>query len=152
MRFPTYTPFFAIAFLTSASCQMALASKVVATITGTVFSASDNSGTFGPPNSELAGDNFSLVFTFDDTKGVQNVATSNGVPYFSSITSTASSNPGTAVLTINAESFEFGVLNAAEGANSEFARYAPSNSTVYLAAGDGHYIGRKRFERICISE
>ena len=50
--------------------QWADASIVTTTITGTVNGGVDNTGIFGPP-SELNGQNFKLVFTFDDTKGKQ---------------------------------------------------------------------------------
>lgn len=118
----------------------AFGTEITATITGTVASGDDISGVFGPANSSLAGQNFTLTFAFDDSKGVQNTALNNGKPDFSSITSTSSSNPGTATLDIGSGSFTFGVVNAAQLADSEFARYAPpADSEVYLLAGDGHY-------------
>jgi len=123
----------------------AVASQVIITVTGTMSSGHDSSGVFGPTNGDLTGKNFTLVFTVDDTAGVKNTATCGGVPYFTSITSTTSSNPATATLTIGGGSFTFGVLNASYEANSEVAWYyasAPTcsaDSQIYLAAGDGYY-------------
>jgi hypothetical protein len=118
-----------------------LASQVDITITGLVLSGADNSGVFGAPNTNLTGDPYSLVFTFDDTKGIQTMATCNGTPYFISIASTSSSNPGTATLRIGAGSFTFGVLNAAYQADSEAAKNDPpcNDSEIGLAAGDGYF-------------
>lgn len=88
--------------------QWADASIVTTTITGTVNGGVDNTGIFGPP-SELNGQNFKLVFTFDDTKGKQE----------SSFCSTFITNegqlaplssPGTAVLQIGSGTWEFGTL------------------------------------------
>jgi hypothetical protein len=84
-------------------------------VTGVVGSGVDDSGVFGPQGGNLATDPFSLVFTFDDTKGAQAVATCGGIPYLASITNTESSNPGTATLTVGSGSFTFGVLNALRG-------------------------------------
>jgi hypothetical protein len=128
--------------------QGARATEIIATITGIVASGNDNSGVFGPANSKLAGDAFTLTFAFDSSKGVQNVGLDDGVPDFSSITSTATSNPGTATLTIGTDSFTFGVINTAKGAYSEFARYAPpgADSQVFLVAGDGYYLGGSGIE------
>jgi hypothetical protein len=118
-----------------------IASQIEITVTGVVGSAVDDSGVFGPQNGDLAADPFSLVFTFDDTQGTQAVATCGGIPYLVSITNTASSNPGTATLTIGSGSFTFGVLNASYGASSEAGKIDPacSDAGIYLAAGDGYY-------------
>jgi hypothetical protein len=119
--------------------------QIVITITGVASDGLDVSGVFGPPNTLLAGQNFTLVFTVDDTKGVQNQAVCPGnIPYVTSIESTPTSNPATATLTINGHSFTFGVLNAAYGADSEVQRYAPTptcsaGSSMYFLAGDGYY-------------
>jgi hypothetical protein len=148
MRFHNRTLISIVALAICGPIQAAHATEIIATITGTVASGNDNSGVFGPANSKLAGDAFTLTFTFDDSKGVQNVGLDNGVPDFSSITSTAISNPGTATLTIGADSFTFGVINTAKGAYSEFARYAPpgADSQVFLVAGDGYYLGGSAIE------
>jgi hypothetical protein len=97
--------------------QQTRAAKVVITVTGTVGIGVDTSGVFGPPDSSLLGEPFTLVFTVDDTAGVQNTANCpNGLPYSSSITSTATSNPATAVLTIGSGSFTFGVSSGPSSA------------------------------------
>ena len=97
-----------ILFALAALACTARATIIKITITGTVSFGSDLSGVFlgsgctqnTPCN--LAGKSFTLVFTFDDTLGQQ---------YFGSnisyIQQTPSSNPGTALLTINNNSFEF---------------------------------------------
>jgi hypothetical protein len=131
------------------SPQTAHAAKVAITITGTVAGANDISGVFGPPNSDLSKTKpqFTLVFTIDDTKGTSTQpGICGGVLYFSEITSTASSDPGTAALTINGQSFTFGVLNAAQSAALTVTRNAPgpncgAGSQIYVLVGDGHYLG-----------
>jgi hypothetical protein len=115
-----------------------IASQIQITVTGVVGSGVDDSGVFGPQNGDIATEPFSLVFTFDDTKGMQAVETCGGIPYFVSITNTGSSNPGTATLTIGSGSFTFGVLNASYGASSE-AEKSCSDAQISLAAGDGYY-------------
>jgi hypothetical protein len=88
-----------------------LASIVTTTITGTVAQGKDQTGVFGfAPGSSLQGQDFKLVFSFDDTKGKQNVGKAGGVPCTSSITNTGTSNPGTAVLQIGTGSWTFGAL------------------------------------------
>jgi hypothetical protein len=143
MRFRNRALIFMVALAAFGPIRVARGTEIIAPITGTVASGNDNSGVFGPAKSKLAGRAFTLTFTFDDSKGIQNVDLNNCVPDFSSITSTATSNSGTATLTISADSFTFGVLNTAEGAYSEFARYAPhgADSQVFLTAGDGYYLG-----------
>ena len=118
-----------------------IASEIEITVTGIVGSGDDNSGIFGPKNGDLATEPFDLVFTFDDTKGMETEETCAGATAFVSITSTAQSNPGTALLTIGAGSFTFGVLNASYGASSEAGKIDPdcSDAQIYLAAGDGYY-------------
>lgn len=90
----------------------ARASLVTATITGTVLGGSDQGsngiGVFGPVGN-LAGRPFTLVFTFDDTKGQQTV--SGTPPNYSAIQGSGSSSPGTAVLTIGGTSVHYPLAN-----------------------------------------
>jgi hypothetical protein len=84
--------------------QQAHASTVTITIKGTVASGEDYSGVFGfAANTDIGGQNFKLVFTFDDTKGQQFGSASCETR----ITSTTTSNPGTAVLQIGNGSWGF---------------------------------------------
>jgi hypothetical protein len=105
-----------------AVCSPARAADVTFTITGMVSSGSDTTGVFGfPPNASLAGKSFTLVFTFDDTKGTQTVFdTDQGLPYASTITTNQAtgSSPGTAVLTIGGGSFSFGTSAQAVSGSS----------------------------------
>ena len=94
------------------------ASTIDITVTGVVLSATDTSGVFGPPNTNLTGHPYQLVFDFNDTSGNQTAATCDGTPYAIRIESTPSSNPGTATLSIGGNSFTFGVLNASYQADS----------------------------------
>jgi hypothetical protein len=115
------------------------ASTIQVTVTGTVLSG-DSSGVFGPPSTDLTGSAYDLVFTFDDSLGVQTRATCNGTPYFVAIDSTATSNPGTATLSINGGSFTFGVLNAQSQFESEARKLDPcDDDEISLSAGDGHF-------------
>lgn len=135
-----------IAFLSALCLPIQIeASEVTVTITGVMAGGSDETGVFGPPNASLAGQNFTLVFNVDDTKGVQDQSTCPGnIPYATYIESTPLSNPATATLTINGHSFTFGLINAAYEADSEVQRYASTptcgaGSSMYLAVGDGYY-------------
>ena len=85
---------------------------VTTTITGVVYSGIIVAGLFGVTSGyyPLSGQSFTLVLTFDDTKGTQSVQNLLGTPCGSAINNTATSNPGTAVLTINNESYTFGAL------------------------------------------
>jgi hypothetical protein len=88
----------------------AQAALVTATITGIVLSGSDSGpngqGAFGPAGS-LTGKSFTLVYTFDDTKGTQSTKSNNGVPYFSEILGSGAASPGTAGLTIGSGSVNY---------------------------------------------
>jgi hypothetical protein len=66
------TLFAAIALMALSAPQAAMASQIVATLTGTVSSGIDYSGVFGfTPSTALGDQNFRLVYTFDDTKGMR---------------------------------------------------------------------------------
>jgi hypothetical protein len=59
--------------------QVAQASQVIATVTGTVNYGTDRSGAFGfAPGSSLAGQPFTITYVIDDTKGQQGLYSSNG--------------------------------------------------------------------------
>lgn len=91
------------------SGEPARASRVVATITGTVVGTDQGTnglGVFGPPGS-LNGRSFTLIFTFDDTLGQQDIAYNGTAPYYSSIQGNNGSSPGRAVLTIGGRSVQF---------------------------------------------
>ena len=95
----------------------AQAALVTATITGIVLSAFDSGpngqGAFGPAGS-LNGKSFTLVYTFDDTKGTQSIK-----PNYSEIRGSGSSSPGTAALTIGS-----GSVNYPMPVQSGFSSYA----------------------------
>jgi uncharacterized protein (TIGR03437 family) len=123
--------------MTAGVPQTARAAIVTTTITGTVVSGTDSTGVFGfAPNTSLAGQSFTLVFTFDDTKGMPYVTDcSVGVPCLSGITSTPTSNPGTAVLQIGSGTYTFGTL---PGTLSLVERaVAPEPNIVDYAVEDG---------------
>jgi hypothetical protein len=87
---------------------------VVTTIVGTVVSGEDQGsngvGVFGQPGrTALTGKNFTLVYTFDDTKGQPTPpVTINGKVVQTGIQTTTTSSPGTAALTINGVTISFG--------------------------------------------
>jgi hypothetical protein len=87
------------------------ASVVTITVKGTVDQGTDTTGVFGlGALAILNGQKFSLVYTFDDTKGQPVVQQNPGesAPCGSYLQSFAESNPGTAVLQIGNGSWTFG--------------------------------------------
>jgi uncharacterized protein (TIGR03437 family) len=84
------------------------AGLITATIAGTVSSGVDNIGVFLAAGSDLTGQSFTLIFTFDDTLGTQFVGDCSGVPCSSGIKGASPSSPGTAALTIGGNSYSFG--------------------------------------------
>jgi len=92
-----------------AGANVAEAALVMTTIVGTVSSGEDQGsngiGVFGSPGATaLTGKSFTLVYTFDDTKGT--AVTSNGIEIGRH--SYSSSSPGSAVLTIDGITISFG--------------------------------------------
>jgi hypothetical protein len=94
--------------MVAAAC-VSRAATIIVKITGTISSGSDMSGVFSPfagcssrTPCNLAGLPFTLTFTFNDTLGLQYQGSN-----ISYITQSPTSNPGTAILTINGSSFEF---------------------------------------------
>jgi hypothetical protein len=74
---------------------------VIIKITGTIAYGSDPSGIFGTATHDLKGKRFSLLYHFDDTKGVNQVVSCIGPACASRIqTITGKSSPGTAELRI----------------------------------------------------
>ncbi len=130
--------------MAGAAVSPAHASIVTMTVTGTVASGVDNTGIFGfGPLSVLNGQNFTLVFTFDDTKGTQTLAENLGQPCGTAITSSPASNPGTAVLQIGTGKWTFGELPAGSTAarligTCELGIFAPegdpANDAIYAEA------------------
>jgi hypothetical protein len=131
---------FAVRRRNSIGCGLLLvarAADVTITITGTVFSGTDQTGVFGvPKNTDLTGKPYTLTFTFDDTKGTE-AFTSTGLY----IENTSASNPGTAVLQIGDGSFGFGTLGFSPYSSQARVSAAGSvtNSEYSLIAGDGSY-------------
>lgn len=110
------------AFRQSGYCAPQRPSRIVTvTITGTVASGRDNAGIFGRPGADLAGKPFTVVYTFDDKKGAQQLPDCGKAPVcYSEINSLGAespldtSSPGTAVLRIDGRAAPtFG--NAADG-------------------------------------
>ena len=86
------------------------ASQVVITITGTISSGSDTSGSgtnglFAAPHTDLAGRSFTLTYTFDDTKGTTTVTGSP--PYKSEFVSIIPNGTGNIVLEIGGVSYTY---------------------------------------------
>lgn len=107
----------------AALVSTAQATIITIKITGMVSSGSDLSGVFLPGCTQnnpcnLAHQSFTSVFTFDDSLGQQVFGTN-----ISYIEQTPTSNPGTALLTINGNSFGF----AAPGRLGPYASTAQSD-------------------------
>ncbi len=101
----------------------AYASVVTITVTGTIASGVDNTGVFGfAPLSDISGQTFNLVYTFDDTKGTQSLGDDGGQPCGTAIAYSESSNPGTAVLKIGSGTWTFGTLGEPFSNTSAAAR------------------------------
>jgi len=134
--------FSVFAFMALGAPPVALASMIQATITGTVSAGVDgtvagSTPVFGfAPGTSLAGQAFTLTYTFDDTEGQQTATTCCALPPLTvktDIAGTGASSPGTAVLQIGGGSFTFGP--SAQG-NSEAYRTAPPiDSTAYYYVG-----------------
>jgi hypothetical protein len=116
------------------------ASEVTITITGTVWEGTDYTGVFGfAANTDLTGKPYTLVFTFDDTKGMQGSSSAD-----SYIENTATSNPGTGALTIGMGTFTFASTQYSPQPVSEaymgIGGSNPAYGTSYgLAVGNGTY-------------
>ncbi|MBV9746498.1 MAG: hypothetical protein JO099_22290, partial [Acidobacteriia bacterium] len=100
-------------FLAVSLLPMVHAAQVVATLKGTLSSGTDFTGVFGfAPNTDLTGQAFTLTFTFDDTKGTQQVTNCTpGAPQSTEIlgdSAAEGASPGTAVLQIGGHSWTFG--------------------------------------------
>jgi hypothetical protein len=61
------------ALLSIAAPCAGVAALVIIRVTGVVTSGIDQTGVFGPPNTNLAGKGYTQVFTIDDTKGTKTV-------------------------------------------------------------------------------
>jgi hypothetical protein len=79
---------------------------IIITVTGTVNGARDDFRIFGTESGVPQGTPYTLVFRFDDTKGQPMPAPCPGSG--SGITGGGQLSPGSAVLTINGKSYEFG--------------------------------------------
>jgi sugar lactone lactonase YvrE len=98
---------FIMAILLMLLCFRARASEVTITVTGTLNGGNDYAGVFGGGKMP-AGTPYTLVFTFDDSKGR---AMSAACPHSSTgITGMRENSPGTATLTINGRSHVFGQM------------------------------------------
>ncbi len=126
--------------LAGAGAQKAAATEVIVTITGTVQYGIDQTGVFGPPEMDLTGKAFKLVYSFDDTKVPSTIAYCSGIPCESMAIGSGASSPGTAVLTIGSGSFRFGTFGGGAYASGEVEQSASSTfSSMYYEAGDYTY-------------
>ena len=112
----------------------AQSATVTATITGKITSGVDQTGVFGSPNTDLAGDDYTAVFTFDTTKGVldgDQTACDNGR------VNSGNNTPVTqVVLTINSHTFTF-LPNGATRTDSYV--YASSATAPKTSLGFAYY-------------
>jgi hypothetical protein len=106
--------------------QAAQAALITVTVTGTVSSGIDVTGVFGPADTNLTGQNFTLVMTFDDTLGTESLPQNNGIPPCGSenmgttpATGSSGLSPGTgAVLTIGGGTYVFGMFPVSSSVSS----------------------------------
>ncbi len=117
-----------------AFANAAQATIVTATITGTVYGGSDQGtggqGVFGPAGS-LTGKSFTLVFTFDESKGQQSSTSSGGVPYYSQI-----QGGGAATLTIEGTTVSFPLAGDSNPSSSASRNVASGANQVTFIASD----------------
>jgi hypothetical protein len=116
-------------FLVASLTPAAQAAQVIVTITGTVSSGSNGyfngDGTIFRPNYLIAGEPFTLTYTFDDTKGQDIVDYSypGGPPDKDDLTGSGASSPGSAVLQIGDVPYTF---PTSTGSSSEATRWPGS--------------------------
>ena len=112
-------------------------SDTVITVKGTINGGRDDYGIFGMGKAMPAGTLYTLVFTFDETKGKPMPP---GCPNSGSrIVGIGQTSPGTAVLTINGKSFEFGLKPDARSRAWRSVASACSDSEISMAVEEGHY-------------
>jgi len=125
----------ATVFVTAILPTPSRASDIEIIVTGTVLSGTDSSGVFGlAPGTNLAGKPYVLTFTFDDTAGTESFTSSQ-----SYIKSTATSNPGTAVLQIGSGSFAFGTTQYNPVTQSDADKFVGGGSSYALLANSGPF-------------
>ena len=134
--------FSVFAFMALGAPPVALASMIQATITGTVSAGVDgtvagSTPVFGfAPGTSLAGQAFTLTYTFDDTIGQQTSTTCCALPPVTvetELAGTGASSPGTAVLQIGSGSFTFGP--SSEGDSEAYRTAPPISSSAYYYVG-----------------
>jgi len=111
--------------------QSAAAAQIIVTITGTVDYGADQTGVFGVPHTDIKGEGFTLVYTFDDTKAPETFSFCTGIPCGSMTSGSGLGSPGTAVLSIGSGSFRFGTLGAIYSNSSVQQSAPPNNSAIY---------------------
>ena len=123
--------------LAFAAPAKAWAKVVTFTITGTVASGTDYSGVFGfPPGTDLTGQPYVLVYTFDDTKGTQDFSGCINGQGASYIVSTSTSNPGTAVLRIGTGEWTFGTVPPPDVGSESYRLVTPQGQFLDLDVHD----------------
>jgi hypothetical protein len=103
-------------------CAPLLAQAAQVTITGTVLTGVDRTGVFGlTPGGNLAGQQFTLVYTINTARELYTDYPNSNVPYLCYVTgqgNTISSSPVAADLTINNRTYSFGKLPVSSVASS----------------------------------
>jgi RHS repeat-associated protein len=129
--------------------QAVQAAIITVTITGTVSSGNDVTGVFGPSNTDLTGQSFTLVYTFDGTLGTESItATCGSSPCgsedmgatFTGTAAPASSlSPCTAaVLTIGSGTYALGMFPVVSVSSFVIRNAAPSASYADYSCGAGY--------------
>lgn len=127
---------FALFMMLVTLVRPARGAEIVITVTGTVNGVEDYLHVFGNGRPIPLGTPYTLVFTFDDTKGKP----FGGGPCSeagSGITGSQQNSPGTAVLTINGKSYEFGRRPGARSNIWRSLRSSCSRSEIALTIEEG---------------
>lgn len=118
------------------------AAEITATITGVLEGGWDHLGIFatGADAKNMAGRPFTLVFTFDDTKGTPQHGQCNGAAG-SGVEGGGPDSPGKAVLTIGSASYTFGENGGSSGAWREVPGACSSTSLIgfYVNGATAHF-------------
>ncbi|HEX3747689.1 MAG TPA: hypothetical protein VHW09_27325 [Bryobacteraceae bacterium] len=113
-------------------CSMGKSGETTITVTGTLNGGNDPLAIFGG-GVLPAGTPYTLVFTFDDTKGQDTDPGCSG----SGIGGTHEESPGTATLTINGKSYDFG--QSPDATSKAWRKTGDACSEIGMEIGEGRF-------------
>jgi hypothetical protein len=141
MRLSTVIAALLVAMIVAVCVTKANATVSTITLVGMVSSGTDQTGIFGPANTNLTGQNFTLVYTFDDTLGTQQTYKYNSPDNAcgSSIQSNDTTSPGAASLTIGSGTWTFGSGTNKYSRASRYVGACESKTELYWDVEDHCY-------------